>query len=351
MTESELLRIRHLLARCIQEQELDLRGLVVFTEGATGAYLFTPLLAALAGAKHVYAVTSDSPYGTAHQVQEQTLALAKAWGVGDRVEVLFEKRADAVAASDIVTNSGFVRPINREMVFQMKPTAVVPLMFETWEYREADLDLAACRENNILVMGTDESWLYSLGVFYALKLLFELGLEGWATRTLLLGGGAGLGENMHARFRDLGIPVGWFGGPPPESEPYENLPAHFRAHGHLYDAVIVAEHVDPRLLLGPGGLLTFDDIRALNPAVRIGIVGGNVDAEALNASGLHYFPERVRPFGFMSYQGYDLGPRPVLELYAAGLKVGEAMARARLSGMGVHEAELSALQTSPAMSF
>ena len=35
--------------------------------------------------------------------------------------------------ADVVTNSGHVRPIDAETVAWMKPTAVVPLMYEAWE--------------------------------------------------------------------------------------------------------------------------------------------------------------------------------------------------------------------------
>ena len=41
----------------------------------------------------------------------------------------------------------------------------------------------------------------------------------------------------------------------------------------------------------------------------------------------------------------------MLRLYAAGLKVGEVMARARLSGMTIREAAKHALDNSPAMDF
>jgi hypothetical protein len=47
----------------------------------------------------------------------------------------------------VVTNSGHVRPIDEAMVALMKPTAVVPLMFEAWEAEagRSDLDIPALR--------------------------------------------------------------------------------------------------------------------------------------------------------------------------------------------------------------
>jgi hypothetical protein len=51
----------------IDRLELDLSGKVVLTEAATGAYIVTPVIAALAGAE-VYAFTKDTRYGTVADV-------------------------------------------------------------------------------------------------------------------------------------------------------------------------------------------------------------------------------------------------------------------------------------------
>ena len=47
-------RIERILRKCIRDFGLDLGGLVVFTEAATGPYLYAPILTALAGAAKVY---------------------------------------------------------------------------------------------------------------------------------------------------------------------------------------------------------------------------------------------------------------------------------------------------------
>lgn len=348
------LRARKVAWDVIGDLGLDLQGLTVLTEAASGPYLYTPLLAALAGAKHVYAVTRDSRFATAASVVEQTQDEARTWGVADRVEVLTTKTPEALAAADIVTNSGFVRPIDRNAISVLKPTAVIPLMWETWEYRAADLDLDACREFGILVLGTAERTealdMYPHSGFLAMKLLFDLGLEGHRTRVLLLGGRESLAGQMHRHLTRAGIEVQWFAANPP-ARPYDELPAFFEDAGASFDALIVAEHELDLPLVGPRGLLTIEAIERVNPALAIGVVAGSVDAESLLASSLRVVPRELEPFGYMSYQPYHLGPRPVLELYGAGLKVGEAMARARLAGLDLDAATAYALERSPAMPF
>jgi len=328
---------------------------VVFTEVATGAYLYTPIMAALAGARSVYAVTADSRYGTKEEIRKQVLETAFQWGVSEKIKVLFNKTAEYVSESDIITNSGFVRPIDREMISWMKSTAVIPLMWETWEFRDNDLDLPTCEERGILVMGTDESQpphsMYPYAGYLAIKLLFELGLEGYKTKSLLLGGGTGLGRSIYSHFKQLDMQISWFADSGVESRPFSELRGYFSLKGANYDVLILAEHRNQLCLLGKEGLLTYEQLEQTNPALCIGIIAGNLDMEGLKNSGLKFFPRVLRPFGYMSYQAYHLGPLPVLELYAAGLKVGETMARARLRGLTVEKARQFALVRSPAMDF
>ncbi len=345
---------QRIAAEFIERFELDLSGLTVLTEAASGPYLHTPLTAALAGAERVLALTRDSTYGAAEDVVAETRRAADEWALGDRVEVGTERRPEWFAAADLVTNSGFVRPIDAEAIASMKPTAVIPLMWETWEFRDKDMDLDACRERGILVMGTNETEppcdMRPYSGDLAEKLLAEeLGItEG--VRLALLGGNAALGVPIHERLVERGFEVTWFANEP-GAHPYAELGAHMRESARDYEVVLVAEHEDPRGLLGPEGEIVPAELATLNPDLKIGVISGNVDADALDASGLLYRPERIQPFGIETYETHRLGPRPVLELYAAGLKVGEAMARARLDGAEPGEAARLALASSPAMDF
>jgi hypothetical protein len=346
-------RVDRLLRQVIADQALDLAGLTVYTEAASGPYLYTPILAALAGAERVFALAADSRFGRRDTVRAHTNDAAAHWQVADTVSVVFAKERADVAQSDIITNSGFVRPIDRTMIEWMKPTAVVPLMWEPWEFREGDLDLAACVERDVVVMGTDEGRpphdLYPYAGFLGIKLLFELGLEAFRCRTILLGGGDGLGRSIATHFARLRLDVAWFSETEPDTRHYSELPQFVASEGADYDAIILAEHKSDRLLLGDAGLIPCAAVRAANPAMAIGVISGKVDSEALRTSGLRVFPEVIQPFGTMTYQPYALGPRPVLELYAAGLKVGEVVARARLQGLSSAEARLYAAAHSPAL--
>ena len=64
-------RLITLIQQSIHRCELQLDNLTVLTEAATGAYVVTPVIAAMAGAKKVFAITQSSRYGTIEEVKAQ----------------------------------------------------------------------------------------------------------------------------------------------------------------------------------------------------------------------------------------------------------------------------------------
>src|SRR5262249_12948072 len=147
-------RLERLMTEAVSQCRLDLAGYVVLTEAATGPYMVTPVLAALAGANRVFAMTRASRYGTVDEVARETFGLAGRLGVADRIRVITEKSPQIVGQADIITNSGHLRPLDADTVRCMKPSAVVPLMYEAWELRPGEVALAACRVRGIRVAGT-----------------------------------------------------------------------------------------------------------------------------------------------------------------------------------------------------
>lgn len=86
------IRLKNLIREAIAFTELNLSGLVVLTEAASGPYVVTPVVAALAGADEVYGLTHDSQYASAKSVIAQTRALEKLCGVetGTRIFATFD---------------------------------------------------------------------------------------------------------------------------------------------------------------------------------------------------------------------------------------------------------------------
>jgi hypothetical protein len=150
-------RLSRLVGEAVERCALDLSGTTVLTEAASGAYVVTPVIAAVSGAR-VVAVTADSRYGTAAQVEAATMALARRLGVTDRIVITTQRAAEHFAAADVITNSGHVRPIVGEFAAAIRPEAVLSLMFESWEAQAGrlDIDVAALGARGVQIAGTNE---------------------------------------------------------------------------------------------------------------------------------------------------------------------------------------------------
>lgn len=308
-------RLAALMHAAVARCELDLSGRIVLTEAATAAYVVTPVLAAMAGASHVYALTGPSRYGSVEDVRRQTLALADVVGVKDRIEIISQKSQEIVSQADIVTNSGHVRPIDATMVDWMKPTAAIPLMYETWEFRPEDVDLAACQRKRIRVGGTNERHpavdVFSFLGIMAIKLLVDAGVAVYSNRILLLC------DNPFKSFIERGlINAG------ASVETFQDLTT--VVPEKPYDAIVVAMQPQTKPILSTDEAHI---VRQYWPGVVVAQFWGDVDRTALSAAGVPFWPIAAPRPGHMGILPSAVGPEPVVRLQTGGLKVAEILSR------------------------
>ncbi len=344
-------RIEKLISDAIDTYNLDLSGLTVFTEAANGNYVVTPLIAAVAGSDRVFAITRNSSYGQVVDIRNLTLELAQKWGVGDRIEVISDKIPLILSQVDIVTNLGFVRPIDKNMIAHLKPTAVLPLMWETWEFREADLDLAECRRVGIMVLGTNEREvgldLFTYVGYLAVKLAFELEIEIYRSKVVVVGSGR-FGESSVKAFDKLDADIKYIDLSAGNSLETESAKSTLRDA----DLAVLVEHHSPICLIGSKGQITVDELLTLSSHLSIVHIAGNINRKEIDNAAIPCVPKKSAAPGYMSVATDYLGPKPVVALHTAGLKVGEAMARMRLAGLNPVEAEKKVLHQLPlAMEF
>lgn len=331
------------MRKAVQAFGLALSPYRVLTEAASGHFALTPLIAAEAGAARVYALARDSEYGSACEVGEALLVLARAWGLAGRVEVLYSRDDDRLGAADIVTNLGAVRPIDAALLDRLKPLVAVPLMWETWEFRQQDLDLAQCRLRGIPVLGTDERHpdLQIFGYLgpVAMRLLHQLDIEVFRSSVAVIGGGK-FAEAVQQALAAAGAAVA-------RIEACDLAGPGARCVLAAADAAVVIEHHDRRLLIGAEGAITAQALQSINPSLAIAHVCGGVRQVDLDGAGLRYAPATLAPAGYMSVSTAHAGPRPVVDLHAAGLRVGQDMAQALGQGLRGLQAEEWALAHCP----
>jgi len=341
-------RVRRLVRDAIARFELDLTDLTVLTEAATDYYALTPVIAALAGAKQVLALGRDSRYGTLAEVERSIRSVAAELGASAPIEILNDRSDSVIAGADIVTNLGFVRPIDEPLLSKLGPQAVVSLMWETWEHRPEELDRDACKRLGIAILGTNENderlrTLDYTGLIAA-KLLLQLDVELLQSRIALIGSGD-FARSVIDKLGGLGAQVDWI-----DERDLEGKAATEVLESA--DALVIAMASGRETLIGEAGALSAERLAQLNPGLAVAHIAGGADRDALAKRGLRCTPERFAAPPHMSAATDFLGPKPVIDLHTAGLKVGEELARARRAGMDAEQAQTHVIEhSSLAMAF
>ncbi|MBW2568671.1 MAG: hypothetical protein JRD93_02890 [Deltaproteobacteria bacterium] len=317
-------RLVKLIQDAIAFFQLDLSGQTVLTEAASGPYVVTPIIASLAGAKSVMALTRDSRYANVKDVIKQTRALEELCGVEHYIEIHTRPRSlDLFRQADIVTNLGFVRPIDAEVVKAMKATAVIPLMCEAWEFRPDDVDLLACQAKGVAVLGTNEDCpgltVFDFSGSLCIKMLLEMKIEIYKNKIAVISSDK-FGVVIEKYLKAVGAEVGRF----------ENLKCN-KTKKFLkdVDVVVIADYTSSEVFIGNGGQISGDELLELSPAISVLQFSGIVEVEQLDIVGIPYFPPYKVGAVRMGMTLADLGPKPVIDLHTAGLKVGELMVEAR----------------------
>jgi hypothetical protein len=262
-----------------------------------------------------------------------TNLFARLCNVPERIQVVTEKALEVVRQSDIVTNLGFVRPIDMTTVEMMKPTAVIPLMCETWELRSGDVDLSVCRSKGIAVLGTNEDYsrlkVFDFSGNLCLKMLFEMGIEVYKSKIAVISGDK-FGVVIEKYLKAVGGEIGRFENLKDEKckEFLENA-----------DALVIADYCSCELFIGNNGQMRAEELLALSPTISVVQFSGIVEVQELDRVGIPYFPEGKVGVMRMGMTLADLGPKPIIDLHTAGLKVGELMSRARELKLNVKSLE------------
>jgi hypothetical protein len=300
--------------RRIQTLGLELTGVNVVTEAATGAYACTAVIAALAGARVRATARSTRRHGTAADAVAATLKLARLAGVESKIDFIDRIEPSALADCDILTNSGHIRPITGEMVRMLPERAVIALMFEAWEHREADLDLAASRARGIRVACVNERHP-DVAVFpflgpLCVRLMADAGIAAGGQRVALIcdnpfepylmSGLVEAGATVSSYRCVHSVPVG------------------------DWDVIVLAVIPSRNRPTGPEALAHLARIGRRAPVVQF---WGDVDRAAAQSAGLTVAPAQEPAAGHMGILLNALGFEPIVRLQCGGLKAAEVVFR------------------------
>lgn len=346
-------RCARIIEEAIDKIELDLEGLTVFTEAATGGFAATAALATAAAAERVYALAGTSTYGSVSDARAHTERLTNLVGDGSRLVFPEEKESEALGETDVLTNTGFVRPIDATVAEPLNSTAAVPLMYEPWEFREGDMDIEALWARDIPVMGTDESdprvrtqeYLSSL----AAKLALECDLEISQGVFVVVGGGQ-MAASASEGLRSLGGSVTRID--PSDIRPSEDGSSLIPKETlESLDAIMVVDHRTDKFVIGKNGILDPFWLSECAPGTVVIHICGLVDSAAMDETGLRFVPDEPAPRGSMSFTTSYIGPRPIVDLHAAGLSIGADLANLRKKGADLPTATNRVAKSPLAMDF
>ena len=323
------------LVRQVQALQLDLKGKIVLTEAATGAYIVTPILAAIAGAK-VFAFSKTTRYGSLDEVFASTRELANTYKEFP-LDIHFIDRIspETVAEADIITNAGHLRPLNESMLSNAKDEMVIPLMYEAWEWRDADMDIKYIRKRGFRIGATNERHP-QVDVFnylgdMALKQIFDSGICPYKNKFILLCNndfgpfiarvlsavcdGLAVIDKDENRDRYNPAQVDWIGG-----FPELRIPESYRDA----EAVIFTAYPFDQDWIGGKAPIKLSQIRAQLSDPLILRFCGDINETELEKNAVRFFPKHVHS-GHMGILPSAIGNDPIIRLQSGGLKVGELL--------------------------
>ncbi len=318
-------RAIEIIEQTIKSLDLNLKSYVVLTEVGSNNYIYTPIIPLLAGAKRVYAWTRDSSYGSGEEIAASCLIVAKSLGLEDRLEFsVNNKDFEHVKQADIITNSGFIRPINKGFIKNLKKSAVIPLMFESWEIRDQDIDIKACTEKNIKVSGTWENHP-QISVFdyvkeLTLKMIFEAGFEINGNKFIVWSKDH-FGEKAKEilqlnKAKQVVL-----------TTDYNTLKSNLKDT----NVILLFDYNESRIFFGDNGFFNIDELKKINQSFAIVHLYGNVDCRYLLEKNISVYPNKNGLAQNMTFKLAHVGLIPLLRLLTAGFKVGQEILNNKLS--------------------
>lgn len=339
-------RAKKLILDTINNLNLNLTGMRVLTEAGSGSFIVTPFIAALAGAEVVYVVVKDSPYGTKEEICDYVNEMISALHINANLLCIIDNPILIASNVNIVTNLGFVRPITKDLISKLPDDSAIPLMWETWELRDEDIDLKSCVEYEVPILGTKETD-ERLNIFRyvgmtVVKLLMEQNIEVYKSNIVVISSGEYLNEIEKVLINNgANIYI------------YNPFVFHGDKKGleqfvKTCDAVVIAEQQSQENLISEKHI-HIDWIN--NDLVKLIHVAGVLDYTLLDSRNIKKYPEKKVNYGYMTVTTDYVGVRPVIELHTAGLKVGQALVEGMRQYKNVIRAKKYALKVSPAMDF
>jgi hypothetical protein len=307
--------------------DLDLSGQRILTEAASEVFSCTPLLGALGGAEKITCLGKNSKYGKFSKVQKQIRSFAEDLNINTRV-FEFKKRKDFKAKNeasyDIVTNLGFVRPLEGEILESVE-NGIVALMCESWEVRKQDISIGEAIEKGCSIVGINEEHslidLFSKMPFICIYKMIESSMDPAEVNTLVFGR-RNWADNFENFFRKNNFKIQILGvNDARKCKREERLRILEQSDVLIVDSYPSDIKLGEELTENPFSLEEFRE-GCIGPKLIIQFKGG-VSEKLGSLEDVKLLPEVPVSWDRMAYTAQEIGVQPVIKLHAGGLKTAE----------------------------
>jgi hypothetical protein len=270
----------------IKTFELDLNELNLFVPVLPVYTSIFPVMASLAGAKQVCAITDDL------ETVNRTAMYQQLYDWKTEVSFINELNQQILSHLDIIVKSDDTSYMDRKSINFLKKECVISCFPQNCDFSSVSgIDAESCAEKGIKIIllnpNCKEIGLFKHISHLILKRCYENGISLYKSKILLVGGGE-LTENILSLLKAIGANVFVASTNRPEDRDY--------AIKHISDsdAVILCEYpLTNEIILGNNGFINIHEAKEKNPELKIIHLSGKVEMNPLILSGLDYCPDTI----------------------------------------------------------
>lgn len=314
-------RLIKLIRQSIKNYKLDLSGYSILLPVLSKEPMLIPLIASLAGAREIYAISKDLTLVKEITSYKNELNLESSF-------YFIEKETPQILKGlDIVIKGDIAPIIDDTVAASFKKQCIISLFPKNLDFAKANgINLEACAKNKIPVVSLDPGDP-SLSLFKHISSLVIKKLNGcdidiFKSKILLVGSG-NLLENILVTLKSAGCQV--FAVYTDKSETREYVSKHI---GEA-DAIVLADYPSKQqTIIGNNGIIRIADLVDVNPEVKIINISGKVEVNPLLLGGISLIPETVSP-NSINVNIEELSLRSITEITSAVMKVAESLIKSR----------------------
>lgn len=274
----------------------------------------------------MYAWTNDTRYGSGVNNILSSKKILKGLDLESSVEFFcgdFNKKH--LQEADLITNSGFLRPLDKQKLSLLKKEAVISLMYEAWELRESDIDVNYVHKTGVKLAGVwedhpDLSVFRHVGVL-GVKMALEAGYEIYGN-DIVVWSNDNFGTLIEREFKSLGArSVKLTTSFDVLSKGFENV-----------DFVFICDYDESREY-GKEQFFDIEKLLSLNASFGVVHLFGKFSYESWKSRLEVIYPERDGHESRMTFTLGHVGLNPIINLQVGGFKVGEELLKGEYSSL------------------